>query len=218
MVPNSQSQRRRSLRSPSAANPVIGRTSPPTPRLAETPLPAAERLSENVPLPPTRSREGAHFHPWLAEASAPPPPLRIARGQNPTHAVVATAAKIGCPVASTVESGELRLWPLHKSSFPSARCNLHRRGRRVTRLEFLALRKWRLAPAKAESYGRTPARSAAAVYWRHCAVRSGWGANTAAGPSPELAHRRYSRASKFHSVSPGCPHAPSYLPSDRRKG
>ena len=93
--PNGQSaQRRRSLPSPSAVAATIGRTSPPTPRRAETPLPAAERLSENAPLPPTRSPAEAHVHPWLREASAPPPLLRIARGQNPTHAVVATAAKI----------------------------------------------------------------------------------------------------------------------------
>ena len=142
LAPNSQSaRRRRSLRSPSTAAPVSGRTFPPTPRLAETPLPAAEKLSENAPLPPTRSPAGAHFHSWLAGASAPPPLLRIARGQNPTHAVAATAVKIACLVASTVESGELHLSPLHKSSSPSARCNLHRRGRRVTRLEFLALRR-----------------------------------------------------------------------------
>ena len=118
-------KRRRSLLSLSSAAATIGRTFPPTPRRAETPLPASEKLSENAPLPPTRSPARAHFHPWLAEASAPPPLLRIAQGQNPTHAVVATAAKIACPLASTVESGERRLWPVHKSSFPSAKCNLH---------------------------------------------------------------------------------------------
>ena len=139
--PEQRSTRRRSLPSPSPAAPANGRTFPPTPRHAETPLPAAEKLSENAPLPPTRSPAEAHFHPWLAEASAPPPLLRIAQGQNPSHAVVATAAKIGCLVASTVESGELRLSPLHKSWSPSARCNLHQRGRRATRLEFLALRR-----------------------------------------------------------------------------
>ncbi len=91
-----QPAQRRRLPSPSAAARVSGRTSPPTPRRAERPLPAAEKLSEIAPLPPKRSPEGAHFHPWLAEASAPPPLLRIARGQNPTCAVAATAAKIAC--------------------------------------------------------------------------------------------------------------------------
>ena len=47
--------------SPSAAAPVRGRTLPPTPRRAQTLLPAAEKRSENAPLPPTRSPASAQI-------------------------------------------------------------------------------------------------------------------------------------------------------------
>jgi hypothetical protein len=72
------------------------------------------------------------------------------------HAVVAIAAKIACPEESTVESGELFLWPVHKSLFPSAKCNLHQRGRRAIPVEFPVPQRSLPAGARGESCGHRP--------------------------------------------------------------